>query len=783
MFDVVALGELLIDFTPVGKSEKDNDLYECNPGGAPANVLAVLAKLERKTAFIGKVGKDSFGTLLKGVLDKNNISSKGLKFSDDVNTTITFVSLDNSGDRAFMFYRKPGADMMLKEDEIDYELIKDSKIFHFGSVSMTSEPCRTATLKAAAYARKNGLIVSYDPNLRILLWRNKEEARNQILEGMKYADILKISEEELEFITGFKDFQEGTAYLKNVYDIKLIFVTLGSEGCFYRAGNIIGKVDGYKTNAIDTTGAGDAFLGGALYKIIEIDKELTKLHDSDMRQIVSFANAVGALVTTKKGAISVMPDKAEIEKQMEQANLYRPIYHFLPKSHWMNDPNGVIYYKGEYHMFYQYNPNDYHWGTIHWGHAKSKDLIHWKHLPIALYPSLEFGEEHCFSGCCVINEGVPTIFYTSIGSGKRNQSIGAEQWMAVSKDDMLTWEKYQGNPVLSPKIHGNLEISEWRDPFVLKNGEEWLMVLGGSHDKKACALIYGSKDLKSWKFLNILYEAQDGKEEILECPNLFKINDKYVFVYSPNSTVRYYIGNLNSDYTFTPEYHGTIDHSGWEGFYAPNSLEDPNGRRIMWGWMTEEARGDMKIPGEWAGVHSLPRVLTLNKNNRLEFRPAEELKALRDKHIHIENIQLSKKIYNTGVRGRALELCLEFEVKDLISEFEIRVLCSEDGKEFTAIRYNASIEELSIDRSKSSLSEQTHKSELKSRMQLLSDNKLKLHIFLDHSVIEVFANDTECISTRVYPTKADSEGVQLELVNGDKVKLNYLDIWEMKTIW
>lgn len=783
MFDVVALGELLIDFTPIGKSEKGNDIYESNPGGAPANVLAALAKLNRKTAFIGKVGKDSFGILLKEVLDKNNISSEGLRFSEDINTTITFVSLDKKGDRSFVFYRKPGADMMLKEDEIDYELIKNSKVFHFGSVSMTSEPCRTATLKAAAYARENGLLVSYDPNLRILLWKNEEEARNQILEGMKYADVLKISEEELEFITGIKDFAKGTAYLKNTYDIKLIFVTLGSEGCFYRAGNITGKLDGYKVNAIDTTGAGDAFLGGALYKIIEMDKKITELDDSDMKQIVSFANGVGALVTTKKGAISVMPDKTEIEKQMEQINLYRPAYHFLPESHWMNDPNGVIYYKGEYHIFYQYNPKDYHWGTIHWGHAKSRDLIHWEHLPIALYPSTEFGEEHCFSGCCVINQGIPTIFYTSIGIGERHQTVGAEQWMAVSKDDMLTWEKYEENPVLTLKIHGSLEIKEWRDPFILKDGEQWLMVLGGSNNQRGCALIYGSKDLKNWKFLNILCEAEDKKEEMWECPNLFKLGDKYVLVYSPNSTVRYYVGNLNADYTFTPEYQGTIDHSGWEGFYAPNSLEDPKGRRIMWGWIPENSRGDMKGIGEWAGVHTLPRVLRLSEDNRLEFRPAEELKMLRDKHTHFENIQLQKESYNTGVKGRTLELCTEFEIHDLYSEFEIKVLCSPDGKESTAIKYNAVTEELSIDRSKSSLSEAPHKSELKAKLPLLPDNKLKLHIFLDHSVLEVFANDRECVSTRVYPTKADSEGVQLGLIKGDKVNLNYLDAWEMKSIW
>ena len=321
MHDIVALGELLMDFTPVGKSEKGNSIFECNPGGAPANVLAAMAKMGKNTAFIGKVGKDSFGFILKEVLENNHICSEGLNLSEVINTTITFVNLDENGDRTFMFYRKPGADMMLTEDEVNYDLIKESKIFHFGSVSMTSEPSRTATLKAAKYAKENGILVSYDPNLRIALWNNEEEARTQILEGMKYADIVKISEEELEFITGIKDFEAGTAYLKDKYEIKIIFVTLGAAGCFYRALMNTGKKSGYKVAAIDTTGAGDSFLGGALYQILEIGKQLTDLDKCDMEKIIGFANAVGALVTTKKGAISIMPDKNEVEKLMNTHTL------------------------------------------------------------------------------------------------------------------------------------------------------------------------------------------------------------------------------------------------------------------------------------------------------------------------------------------------------------------------------------------------------------------------------------------------------------------------------
>lgn len=314
MLDISALGELLMDFTPAGKSGKSNRLYECNPGGAPANVLAALAKLGKKTAFIGKVGDDSFGNLLKDTLDKAGISTEGLCFSKEMNTTITFVNLNEQGDRSFLFYRKPGADMMLTEEEINYDIIKNSTIFHFGSVSMTDEPSRTATLKAAEFAKKQNKIISYDPNLRLPLWCSREEAKKQIIVGLEYPDILKISEEEMEFITGTTDFEKGTSLLSERYNIKIIFVTLGSEGCFYRAGNITNRIPGFRVETVDTTGAGDAFLGAALYKIIEMDKRLDALTQEDLDKITIFANGAGALVTTKKGAISVMPSLDEVEK-------------------------------------------------------------------------------------------------------------------------------------------------------------------------------------------------------------------------------------------------------------------------------------------------------------------------------------------------------------------------------------------------------------------------------------------------------------------------------------
>lgn len=313
MIDVVALGEVLIDFTPSGVSEAGNELFERNPGGAPANVLAAISKLGRRTAFIGKVGKDQFGTFLEHTLKTSHIDTSGLIISKEVNTTLAFVHLDDMGDRSFSFYRNPGADMTLSEDEINLELIKDARIFHFGSVSMTHEPSRTATMKAARCAKENGVLVSYDPNLRIPLWNDLEEARSVIAEGLKYADLLKISEEELIFLTGENVLEIGAKIISDRYGIDLIFITLGKKGCFYSFKGINGFAPTFDVKTVDTTGAGDAFLGGMLYKIAERGNGLAGLTASELEEFVDFANATGSMATTKRGAIPAMPSISEIQ--------------------------------------------------------------------------------------------------------------------------------------------------------------------------------------------------------------------------------------------------------------------------------------------------------------------------------------------------------------------------------------------------------------------------------------------------------------------------------------
>lgn len=317
MFDVSALGELLIDFTPAGNSAAGNTLFERNPGGAPANVLTAVTRLGGKGAFIGMVGDDQFGYYLKKVLEDNNIEDIGLKFSKEANTTLAFVHLDGKGDRSFSFYRKPGADTTLSLDDLDFDIIKQSRIFHFGSLSLTDEPSRSTTVKAVEFAKKAGRIISYDPNWRPPLWRSEEAAKEGMLLCMEFADVLKLSELELEFLTGEKNLEIGSKMLANI-GIKLVVVTLGPDGCYYRYSDCTGHLNTYDVTVADTTGAGDAFLGGLLYRISRREAGLDDIDKRELSNILDFANAVGALCASRRGAIPAMPALEEVQNCMNQ---------------------------------------------------------------------------------------------------------------------------------------------------------------------------------------------------------------------------------------------------------------------------------------------------------------------------------------------------------------------------------------------------------------------------------------------------------------------------------
>lgn len=311
MYDVTALGELLIDFIENGKSDQANPLFEASPGGAPCNVLAMLRKLGYKTAFIGKVGEDAFGKMLQDVLSELEIETSGLRYDSSVPTTLALVHHMPNGDRDFSFYRNPGADVMLNEQELSYDLIRDCRIFHFGTLSMTAEPAKTATKTAVAYAKQEKKLISFDPNLRIPLWQNLDEAKAAVWYGIEQCDILKIADNEIQWLTGEQDFDEGVKKIKERSQARLINVTIGSEGSIsYYNGNKIFAAPFLNDHTIDTTGAGDTFCACVLGTVLAYG--LSDLSESQIKDMLIRANAAASIVTTRKGALRAMPEAEEI---------------------------------------------------------------------------------------------------------------------------------------------------------------------------------------------------------------------------------------------------------------------------------------------------------------------------------------------------------------------------------------------------------------------------------------------------------------------------------------
>ena len=318
MADIVALGELLIDFATQSLDPEGYPTMAAHPGGAPANFLAALSKFGAKTALLGKVGADTFGKLLIDTLEKAGIETRGVVTSDSVFTTLAFVTFDASGDREFAFSRKPGADTCLRPEELDLPLIDGAKVFHFGTLSLTDEPARSATRQAVAYAKQAGKLITYDPNLRKPLWKDLTAAREQLLWGLKQADVVKISDEEVQFLFDL-DAEAGASYILKNFGVKLVFVTCGAKGCFFQNANARGYVPSLSAiRVIDTTGAGDIFGGSAVWKLLQLGKTPEALNAQELEQIVTFACASAGLSTTKPGGISSVPEYDAVLTAMEE---------------------------------------------------------------------------------------------------------------------------------------------------------------------------------------------------------------------------------------------------------------------------------------------------------------------------------------------------------------------------------------------------------------------------------------------------------------------------------
>lgn len=460
---------------------------------------------------------------------------------------------------------------------------------------------------------------------------------------------------------------------------------------------------------------------------------------------------------------------------------HRLHYHFMPPVNWMNDPNGLVYYKGEYHLFYQHNPYSPKWGPMHWGHAKSKDLVHWEHLPIALAPSEWYDkgtlDSHgCWSGSAVDDNGVLTLIYT--GHVEDNK-IKETQCIARSEDG-IHFEKYEGNPVIAEPPEK--DCVGFRDPKVWKYEDQWYMVVGSGKNGNGKIHLYRSANLKSWMYMGVAAESDGTFGDMWECPDLFPLKDRHFLIISPmNISARnmYFTGEMNYETgKFDYHYHDMLDY-GYD-FYAAQTLVDDQNRRILMAWM--ESWGSKAIteaPNRgWLGAMTIPRELIQGEGGKLYMRPVEELKLLREMYYALGSHTIeSGQISINGFRSVSYELKARIEFTADVKEFGIKLRCSDDGKEETVVTYRVEDRQLLMKRDY----EGTGNQHLSISPLECKDGSIKLHIFVDTSSVEIFANEGErVITNRIYPSKG-SDGLRI-FADGGYVKFE-LEAWTLRNIW
>ena len=468
-------------------------------------------------------------------------------------------------------------------------------------------------------------------------------------------------------------------------------------------------------------------------------------------------------------------DFAEQRRSLGQ-DFHRPRFHFVAPASWMNDPNGVIHWDGKYHLFYQYHPGSPRFGLAYWGHALSDDAIHWRDLPVALSPSPGGPDETgCWSGCVVDNNGVPTAVYTGVGpQGYGQQS----QCIATSRDGLLTWEKYGGNPILSDIPTLANQSTDLRDPMIWREGDDWYMLLASRiKNSGGSVFLYRSRDLLQWEFLHPLLTgsyAVDGC--VWECPSFFPLDDKWVLLVAGKGrripfTVFYFIGDY-ADRQFRPERSGILDHAY---FYAPFTMQDARGRRLLWGWLREGRSEDAHVAAGWAGCLSIPRELSL-RNGQLHMTPVPELKRLRGRQVAISSMRLTGADHIVEIQGTALDIEVEFHPESTVG---LAVACAADGGEETRVSYDPQAGLLSVSRERSSQGAGHETFDHKAPHALAPGEHLQLRVLLDGSVLEIIANGRTSICSRIYPSRADSHGLRLF----GRGHVSGMSAWQMRSIW
>lgn len=473
----------------------------------------------------------------------------------------------------------------------------------------------------------------------------------------------------------------------------------------------------------------------------------------------------------------LLPDTRAVRARFA-GDIHRPRYHFLPPSNWTNDPNGVIQWQGQYHLFYQHNPGAPVWGDMHWGHAASPDLVHWVDWPIALAPTPgSYDEAGVYSGCAVDDNGVPTVIYTGTTGPLNTTQV---QCLATSHDGLLTWQKHPRNPVLTtiPQISG--QTQDFRDPFVWKEGDRWLMVLGSRiQDVGGVVFLYQSANLTDWEYLHPLLVGDSQRNGVIwECPNFFRLGDEWVLIVSSHlgkkhmtDKVLYFVGSFEND-QFTPVYEGVLD---YDRLYAPLSLVDDQGRRILFGWMRESRDNDALMRAGWGGAMSIPRVLTLDDQHRLQMTPVPELAAIRGAHTRITPQTLDAEI---PVAGLALDIEARFQPGDA-ETCGVSVLFSPSTDEKIDVLYDTAAGQLVVRKTVLDAGRLVTTTQVAPHA-VAAGAPLDLRILLDGSVVEVIVDTRTSLSTRIYPSSAD--GAVLTVV-GPNESLVTLDLWQMPSIW
>jgi beta-fructofuranosidase len=482
--------------------------------------------------------------------------------------------------------------------------------------------------------------------------------------------------------------------------------------------------------------------------------------------------------------------QAAAERRRLSADPHRPLYHFLPPANWMNDPNGLIQWRGQYHMFYQCNPYHPYFGDMHWGHAVSPDLVHWNDLPIALEPTPGAADHFdCFSGCAVDAAGVPTLVYTGISeypTGHRNRypvPLTAQvQCIATGDDELLTWRRYAGNPVITAPAE--LDLVGFRDPFVWREKGRWQALVGaGIRGVGGSVLRYRSDDLRRWDYAGPLVSSgQIESGEMWECPNFFPRGEQHVLIVSsyPPRAVRHLTGAYDGN-AFTPRSKGLLHGEGC--FYAPQTFRDARGRRLMFGWLPEGRTIDAQRRAGWAGVMSLPQVLSPGPSGGPWVEPAPEVDTLRKQNWQWRGslTRETPAAWLNEVQGDCLEIILRVEQSPDAGVWGLTLRRSPDGVEETRIEYEPVSRLLRIDRQRASLDPETDRSDATLVLDGSENAVRELRVFLDRSVIEVYTGG-RCLTSRIYPTRLDSLGVGL-IHDAASLSIRALDIWTLGRIW